>query len=500
MQARIRSARWLFRRTMATAGLELKEPSKREILNDEISELNKQLNEKMAQMAALDETKKKGRAKKSDSKSLIDVDPVQGTRDFPPEEMRVRNWLFSHYRKVAQQFGFEEYDAPVLEAENLYTRKAGEEIVQQMFNFTTKGGHKVALRPEMTPTLARLVMQKGQSLLLPIKWFSIPQCWRYEAITRGRRREHFQWNMDILGVTGITAEAEILAAAITFLSNVGLTSKDVGFKVNSRKLLQTVLENAGVPKDKFAPVCVIVDKMEKIEEEEVEKMLSDLGLEKSIIKNIRDTLSLKSIDEMVEAVGDDAEVVKELRDLFRIIDAYGYSDWIQFDASVVRGLAYYTGVVFECFDREGVFRAICGGGRYDNLMLTYGHNKAIPACGFGFGDCVIMELLQEKKLVPELSPGVQDLIIPFNESMRSNAITVLQKLRSAGRSVDIILKNPKNPKASFTYADRIGAERAIFVAPSEWESNSVVVKNLRGEGKHKDDGDRGTSVKIEDLE
>eukprot|EP01064_Diplonema_japonicum_P030679 TRINITY_DN5282_c0_g1_i2.p1 TRINITY_DN5282_c0_g1~~TRINITY_DN5282_c0_g1_i2.p1 ORF type:complete len:486 (+),score=137.90 TRINITY_DN5282_c0_g1_i2:69-1526(+) len=485
---------------MATAGLELKEPSKREILNDEISELNKQLNEKMAQMAALDETKKKGRAKKSDSKSLIDVDPVQGTRDFPPEEMRVRNWLFSHYRKVAQQFGFEEYDAPVLEAENLYTRKAGEEIVQQMFNFTTKGGHKVALRPEMTPTLARLVMQKGQSLLLPIKWFSIPQCWRYEAITRGRRREHFQWNMDILGVTGITAEAEILAAAITFLSNVGLTSKDVGFKVNSRKLLQTVLENAGVPKDKFAPVCVIVDKMEKIEEEEVEKMLSDLGLEKSIIKNIRDTLSLKSIDEMVEAVGDDAEVVKELRDLFRIIDAYGYSDWIQFDASVVRGLAYYTGVVFECFDREGVFRAICGGGRYDNLMLTYGHNKAIPACGFGFGDCVIMELLQEKKLVPELSPGVQDLIIPFNESMRSNAITVLQKLRSAGRSVDIILKNPKNPKASFTYADRIGAERAIFVAPSEWESNSVVVKNLRGEGKHKDDGDRGTSVKIEDLE
>eukprot|EP01059_Diplonema_ambulator_P035477 TRINITY_DN8354_c0_g1_i2.p1 TRINITY_DN8354_c0_g1~~TRINITY_DN8354_c0_g1_i2.p1 ORF type:complete len:509 (+),score=237.11 TRINITY_DN8354_c0_g1_i2:82-1527(+) len=479
------------------AAAEAKAPSRREILDKEIAELNKNLNDKMQELAALEE-QKKGKAKKTDSKALIDVEPVQGTRDFPPEEMRIRNWLFGHYRNVARQFGFEEYDAPVLEAENLYTRKAGEEIVQQMYNFTTKGGHKVALRPEMTPTLARLVMQKAHSLLLPIKWYAIPQCWRYEAITRGRRREHFQWNMDIFGVSGVTAEAELLAAAITFLSNVGLTAKDVGFKVNSRKLLQTVLVKAGVPQEKFAPVCVIVDKIEKIERCEVEKMLADLDLPASIVDSILSTLSIKSIDEMVAAVGEDAEVVKELGDLFKIMEAYGYKDWVQFDASVVRGLAYYTGVVFECFDRAGVFRAICGGGRYDNLMLTYGHNKAIPACGFGFGDCVIMELLNEKKLVPELKPEVQDLVIPMNESMRTQAIQVLQKLRSQGRNTDIILK-AKGPKQSFSYADRIGAERAILVAPSEWERGSVVVKNLRTEGKEKADGDRGDEVKFEDL-
>eukprot|EP01063_Lacrimia_lanifica_P040414 TRINITY_DN9137_c0_g2_i1.p1 TRINITY_DN9137_c0_g2~~TRINITY_DN9137_c0_g2_i1.p1 ORF type:complete len:494 (+),score=226.58 TRINITY_DN9137_c0_g2_i1:85-1566(+) len=472
-----------------------------EALDQEIIDLTRQLEAKRGELAGLSEAKpaKKGRDKKTDSKALIDLDPVQGCRDFAPEEMRRRNWLFNHWRDVARSYGFEEYDAPVLESEKLYTRKAGEEIVEQMYNFTTKGGHKVALRPEMTPTLARLVMQKGQSLHLPIKWFSIPQCWRYEAITRGRRREHFQWNMDILGVPGITAEAELISAAITFLKNVGITAKDVGFKINSRKLLQTVVENAGVPKEKFAAVCVIVDKIEKVERCEIEKMLADLDIEASIVDQILKSLSLKSIEEMKTVVGEDAEVVKDLEELFTILKAYGHEDWLIFDASVVRGLAYYTGIVFECFDRAGVLRAICGGGRYDNLMLTYGHTKQIPACGFGFGDCVIVELLKEKNLLPELKPGVQDLVIPFNESMRNPAIQCVKKLRDQGRSVDIILKPARNPKQAFSYADRVGAERAVLVAPSEWEDGSVVVKALRKEGKTKEDGDRGDTVKFEAL-
>eukprot|EP01062_Namystynia_karyoxenos_P023240 TRINITY_DN1894_c0_g1_i1.p1 TRINITY_DN1894_c0_g1~~TRINITY_DN1894_c0_g1_i1.p1 ORF type:complete len:574 (+),score=244.35 TRINITY_DN1894_c0_g1_i1:208-1722(+) len=497
------------------------DPQARQRLQQEIERITAELAAKQQELAKLDglegpegdaaagekkKDKKGGKDKKKDQKAsstaLIEVEPVQGCRDFPPEEMRLRSWLFGEFRRVARMFGFEEYDAPLLEAENLYTRKAGEEIVDQMFNFVTKGGHRVALRPEMTPTLARLVMQKGQSLLLPIKWFSIPQCWRYEAITRGRRREHYQWNCDIMGVKHVTAEAELIAACCTLFSNCGITSQDVGIKVNSRKLLQTVLERAGVPKDKFAPVCVIVDKIEKLPRADIECMLKELGLDPAIVERIISTLALRDMDAMKEAVGADAEVVAELEELFRLIDSYGLSDWVLFDASVVRGLAYYTGVVFEAFDRGGKLRAICGGGRYDNLMSgTYGHNTQIPACGFGFGDCVIVELLKDKGVLPQCAPEVQDIVIPLNESMRANAISVLHRLRRSGRAADIVLEKKRSMKQAFTYADRIGAERAVLVAPDEWSSGEVTVKMLReGAGKEGGgEGERGTRVKVDTL-
>ena len=229
------------------------------------------------------------------------------------------------------------------------------------------------------------------------------------------------------------------------------------------------------------------------------QQLAELGLPGSIVDTILSTLSIKTLEEMKVVVGEDSAVVKELVELFDLLEAYGVKDWVQFDASVVRGLAYYTGVVFECFDRAGVLRAICGGGRYDNLMKTYGHKDQIAACGFGFGDCVIVELLKVKGIMPVLNAEVQDLIIPMNESMRAGAIRVAQKLRDAGRSVDIILKSGKGAKASFSYADRVGAQRAVFVAPEEWKSESVVVKDLRTEGKSRDDGDRGEVVKFADL-
>eukprot|EP01065_Artemidia_motanka_P050819 TRINITY_DN8777_c2_g1_i1.p1 TRINITY_DN8777_c2_g1~~TRINITY_DN8777_c2_g1_i1.p1 ORF type:complete len:550 (+),score=246.46 TRINITY_DN8777_c2_g1_i1:150-1652(+) len=448
---------------------------------------------------------KKAKDKKKDAKAsstaLIEMEPVQGCRDFPPEEMRLRNWLFGQFRKVATGFGFEEYDAPLLESEALYTRKAGEEIVDQMFNFVTKGGHRVALRPEMTPTLARLVMQKGHSIRLPAKWFSLPQCWRYEAITRGRRREHYQWNADILGVKGVAAEAELIAAICTLFSNCGITSKDVGIKVNSRKLLQIVLEQAGVPKEKFAPVCVIVDKIEKLPREDIECMLSEIGLDGSMVDRILTTLSYRDMETMKAAVGSDAEVVTELEELFKLLGSYGLLDWVQFDASVVRGLAYYTGVVFEAFDREGKLRAICGGGRYDNLIDgTYGHTMKVPACGFGFGDCVIVELLKEKGVLPELETSVQDVVIPLNESMRLQAISVVTRLRAMGRSVDIVLEKKRSAKQAFTYADKVGAIRAVLVAPEEWKAGEVTVKMLReGVGKEGGTTDRGTRVKLDDL-
>ena len=479
--------------------------SKTEKLNQEVIDLKRLLEEKENELIAESikekEAKegggKKDKKKKKGKQDELDIQPVRGTRDFPPEEMRMRSWLFGEFRKVAKQFGFEEYDAPMLEPVELYTRKAGEEIVEQMYSFTTKEGNKVTLRPEMTPSLARLVMQKGKALLLPIKWFSIPQCWRFEACVRGRRREHFQWNMDIMGVPEVTAEAELLAAAICFLQNIGLTSKDVGFKVNSRKLLQTVLDKAGVPPEKFAEVCIIVDKLDKIGEEEVKVKLGEINVGDEVVNTILKTLTIKSLDEMAEQVGDSA-VVDELKKLFGLLKAYGFEDWIQLDAGVVRGLAYYTGVVFECFDREGNLRAICGGGRYDNLLKqTYKYNTQVPACGFGFGDCVIVELLKDKKILPDFSNrDVQDLVAPFNEEMRPAAVSVLQKLRTQGRSADIFLRKGDLKKV-YSYADRISADRVILVgAPEEWKEGKVVVKDLRAE---KEEGYKGDVIALEDL-
>ena len=465
----------------------------------------KSLKEEVAELRALLEAKEMElhgggqmtkRSKKSKKSNMIETEPAQGCRDFPPEEMRKRRFLFDTFHSVARQFGFEEYDAPVLESEELYIRKAGEEITEQMYNFISKDGHRVALRPEMTPTLARLLLGKGKAQLYPCKWYSIPQCWRYEAITRGRRREHYQWNMDVMGVKTATAEAELVAAFATVMSKLGLTSKDVGVKVNSRKILQCVIEKAGVPKEKFAPVCVIVDKLEKLPREEVESQLKALELDVSVIDVITSTLSLKSIDEVAKAVGEDHEAVQELRIFFDALTAYGFGDWAQFDASVVRGLAYYTGIVFEGFDREGKFRAIFGGGRYDNLMTTYGSSTPVPCCGFGFGDCVIMELLQEKGLVPPLQHTMDDLVIPFDESMRPHATRVLRMLRDAGRSADIVMEKKKLDKA-FSYADRIGARRAVLLAPDEWAQGKVKVKDLRADKAEKNDG--GVLVDLADV-
>ena len=444
------------------------------------------------------------------SKPKVIIDPVQGTRDFPPEEMRVRNYIFETFRSTAHKFCFEEYDAPVLEHESLYIRKGGEEITKQMYNFATAHGHRVALRPEMTPSLARLIMAKGKSLALPAKWFSIPQCWRYEDITRGRRREHYQWNMDIVGVKGVAGEAELIASICTALKSFGLTENDVVVKVNSRKILQEALKLSGVSDDDFLQVCIIIDKYDKLTREEIWHMLEEIKLHEDVIFSIFRYLqegSLAGIEriflsydtEQNIAASSGIEAVIEIRSLFTMLEAYGFEKWVVFDASVVRGLAYYTGVVFEVSDTRKKFRAICGGGRYDKIFTTYGASQDLPACGFGFGDCVILEILREKKLLPTLQKTIDDLVIPFDESMRPAAIKVLSMLREKGRSADIIMHTKKIAQC-FAYADTHGAQRAVFVAPDEWSENMVRVKHLR---KNLDNGklsnDKGTNIMLCDL-
>ncbi|MEC8998316.1 MAG: histidine--tRNA ligase [Candidatus Thermoplasmatota archaeon] len=401
---------------------------------------------------------------------------VRGTRDFYPEDMRVRNWLFDNFQSAARSHGFEEYDAPMLEHEELYTRKQGEEITQQLYGFEDKGGRRVSLRPEMTPSLARMVMARAGALPTPIKWFSIPQCWRYERTQRGRGREHYQWNVDVWGAEGIEADAELISVLATFFHSVGLGPEDLVIRVSSRKVLEEVLGSAGVSGEAFSAVCVIVDKMGKTPEEAMSAQLAEQGLDADAISTIRSTLGLQDLNALASALGDGSPAVFELASLFSLIDSYGISDWVAFDASVVRGLAYYTGPVFEAHDRAGELRAIVGGGRYDRLLSTLG-GRDMPATGFGFGDMVIMELLASKGLVPELSSGNQDLVVSSDESLRPAAMSVAQRLRASGRTVDLVLED-KRMKWVFRHAERSGAQRLVMVMPEEWGAGNVRIKDL----------------------
>ena len=269
----------------------------------------------------------------------------------------------------------------------------------------------------MTPTLARMILSLGGKILLPVKWFSVPQCWRFETVQRGRKREHFQWNMDIIGEPSIAAEAELLAGITTFFKSLGITSADVGIKVNSRKVLSAILDMYGVSSEQFEAVCVIVDKLDKIGDVEVVKLLEEKAVPTDAAVKIVKSLSLQSVDELKALTGDGGgAAVEELSQLFELAEAYGYRDWLRFDASVVRGLAYYTGIVFEGFDRKGELRAICGGGRYDKLLTLYGAPEPVAACGFGFGDCVIMELLRDKGSTHPIFPICRT---PFPAHVRS---------------------------------------------------------------------------------
>ena len=380
------------------------------------------------------------------AKKSMDLNPPRGTRDFYPDEMALRNWLFGKMRESALLHAFEEYDAPVLESEDLYIRKAGEDVTQQLYSMEDRSGRRLSLRPEMTPSLARMVLAKQNSLPMPLKWFSIPQCWRYERMTRGRRREHYQWNLDVWGVSGLKAEVELLSAAVHFMRSVGLTSADVGIKLSTRSVLSELLTSLGVPEEQFASTCVLVDKLDKLPEDEVRTLLLEQGLPADSTSKLLSTLAITSFDELEKAMGSDSPAVQELNELFAMAKAYGLDDWLVLDLSVVRGLAYYTGAVFEGFDRSGELRAIFGGGRYDKLLGTFGGTD-LPAAGFGFGDAVIVELLKMKGLLPDFSSSTTDtvLVAVQDESLRPDAMAAATELRAAGVKVSGLASVPRAP-------------------------------------------------------
>ncbi len=401
---------------------------------------------------------------------------VRGTRDFYPEDMRVRSWLFGKFHDAAKSHGFEEYDAPVLETEEIYTRKAGDEIVSQLYSFEDKGGRRVSLRPEMTPSLARMVMARSGTLPTPIKWYSIPQCWRYERTQRGRGREHYQWNVDIWGMSDIRADAELLSVMVHLLRSLGLSEEDIVVRVSNRKVLEQVLGDLGIEGDEFTETCVIIDKMDKVPEEKIKEMLKETGIDEEAIRRILSIMGVKELGALASELGEGSPAVQELTSLLTLCDSYGIRGWIELDTSVVRGLSYYTGTVFEAHDRAGELRAICGGGRYDRLIGTLG-GKDMPATGFGFGDMVIMELLREKGIVPDLGHDVQDVVFCLDEANRGDAMAIAGRLRQTGRLVDLVLEE-KRMKWALRHADRVAAERLVMILPEEWSRGKVKVRDI----------------------
>ncbi len=405
----------------------------------------------------------------------------RGTRDFYPDEMRLRTWLFGHFREVSRRMGFEEVDAPVVEHAELFTRKAGEEIVEQLYHFVIHERH-LALRPEMTPSIARMVMARAGGLRMPLRWFTVTQNWRYERMTRGRKREHFQWNMDVWGEPGVGAEAELLAAIFALLGRVGLGSGQVRVAVNNRALLEETLR-AGVLRtrpDAFAPLCVVIDKLDKIGADAVVDQLCEpagaVGLSQAEARDVVALLGTRSLDAAAAAAPPDSPAIADLRRLFELLDAYGIAQFVDFDASVVRGLAYYTGIVFEAFDAERKLRAVCGGGRYDRLLETLGGPK-LPAVGFGFGDVVIAELLADHALVPALPRGLDDVVCALGEEQRAAAIRVAERLRAQGHAVELVLGDTR-PKRVFADADKVGAREVWMIGPDEAERGVVKVRDL----------------------
>jgi histidyl-tRNA synthetase len=408
----------------------------------------------------------------------MELGPPKGTRDFYPDECRRRNWLFGLWREAALRFGFEEYDGPVLEHEALYTRKSGEEIVEQLYAFEDRGGRRVALRPEMTPTLARMIVARGPALPKPIKWFSIPQCWRYERMQRGRGREHYQFNLDVVGVPGVVAECEVLACCVSALAAMGLSPTHVQIRYSSRRLLRELMEQAGIKGDLVAPACLALDKRGRVSDDALGAMLVEAGLMKAQAESTLDIMRIGSLEDAREKLGTTkSEGLAELDELQALAGAYAIAEWLAFDIGVVRGLAYYTGIVFECYDVKKKFRAIFGGGRYDNLLKDYG-GEDVTAVGCGFGDMVIMEVLEDTGLAPSFAKELDVMVLPFSEAERAAAVEVASKLRAKGERVDVALLDRKLGKA-LADAARAGAARVIIVAPDELSKGLVVERDMK---------------------
>lgn len=405
---------------------------------------------------------------------------LPGFRDFYPDDFAVRAHIVRTWREVARRYGFQEYDGPPLEPLALYVEKSGPEIVQQLYNFTDKGGREVALRPEMTPTLARMAGARAGGMRKPIKWFAIPQLFRYERQQRGRLREHFQLNLDILGEDDVAADAELLAAAIDMLRAFGLTEADFVARVSGRGLLRALLLHAGVPEAQLTLVYNIVDKLERETPQALAKrMTGEAGLSDETAEAVLAIFRHRDFDAVRDAYGQTEGVgpeIARMAETFALLEAMGLGAYVRFDLSIVRGLAYYTGIVFELFDARGELRAICGGGRYDNLLKSLGGTD-MPALGFGMGDVVLRELLADRGLLPNTAHSVDDYLVAVTADERAEMLRLARRLRDAGRSVEYGFRQQGVGK-QFKNASAVGARRVIVIGPDDLREGVAVVKDM----------------------
>jgi len=405
---------------------------------------------------------------------------LPGFRDFYPEQLATRNYLMSVWREVARRYGFVEYDGPPLEPLDLYTKKSGDEIVGQLYTFIDKRGRAVALRPEMTPTLARMVAAKANAMRKPIRWFSVPQLFRYERQQKGRLREHFQLNVDIMGEASVAADAELLAVAIDVMRALGLTAQDVRARVSDRRLLTALLSHVGVKKVELPAVFAAIDKAGREPRDvtlaKVEKAVTDADARRGVEAILRNSTNLTALGNEFADAPKVVEEISRMREYMGFLDALGVGDWVDFDLSIVRGLAYYTGKVFELFDAKGEFRAICGGGRYDDLLSTIG-GVDLPALGFGMGDVVLTELLRARDLLPAVELGTEYWVAADDESLLPDVMTVAGRLRAKARSVEYALKTQTLARQLKT-ASTAGVKNVVLLRRDDYANGNVTVKTL----------------------
>ncbi|MBL8098279.1 MAG: histidine--tRNA ligase [Anaerolineales bacterium] len=397
------------------------------------------------------------------------IQPVKGTREFYPEQMALRNFIYEKVRAASQAFGYQEWDAPFIEPIDLYAAKSGEELVKkQSFTFEDRGGDFVTLRPELTPSLARMIAAKQNELTYPVRWWSFGPFWRYEQPQKGRSREFFQWNIDMLGVNSPQADAELVAVAATFLLSVGLTPDQATIYVNNRRLMDSEFDKLKIPNEKRLDVSNLVDRRSKMETAKWDAYALELGLNQTQLDGLKNILSnfelWKESDELVK--------------FFSALDALGVSEYVKYDPNIMRGLLYYTGTVFEAFDTSGSLkRAILGGGRYDNLLEDVG-GQPLSAMGFAMGDVVIGIILQEKGLLPEFNPTPADVLVTlFDESFLSKSFALSAELRKAGINT-LVFPEPAKLQKQFKFADKMKVKLALVLGPDEDAQGLVVVKNL----------------------
>ena len=408
------------------------------------------------------------------------IQSIKGTRDFYPEEMAVRNWLFDGWRAASLRNGFVEYDSPIFEYLQLYTAKSGDEIAGQLFSLTDRGGRELAIRPETTPSLARMVNQRINSLPRPIKWFSVSRLCRAERPQKGRLREFFQWNTDIISDSAYEyADADCIYTAVDYLRSVGLTKDDIVVKISSRAMLADLLRSQGFTDDQLPTVYSLLDKQPKIPPDKfttvAEEQIPDTNLREKLMR----LQSVDSLGELKEFASDSAKnSIEPLETLFYLLDRMGIADYCEFDINIVRGLAYYTGMVFEIFDRRSRLRAVCGGGRYDNLLAGLG-GPSVPAVGFGMGDVVLEILLREKNLL-DSAKNTLDFFVVYDDykTFEDKGLALVDNLRERGFSTAFDYRRTSAMSKQLKLASAQNTRFAVILGRETIDLYEITLKNM----------------------